>query len=62
MDAELDKIDQDDADQKAQLKSTQNVLRDRPNIPHTVDTTAMSEQEKVIQAEREKDKGNEVRC
>ena len=60
VDAELEKIDQDDADQKAKVKSNQNVLRNKPSIPHTVDSTSMTAQEKLLAAEREKDKGNEV--
>lgn len=60
IDAELEKIDDKSSSEKGGVK---NVLKKPavPQIPVTVNTSGLTQQEKQQKAEREKNKGNEVR-
>ena len=58
MDAELEKVDQDEGQGRGR---TVVGNRDVVSLPDTLDPAGMTEAERLTKANREKDKGNEVR-
>lgn len=59
IDAELAKVDSPENEAKPHQQSS--VLRSKPNIPETLPSAGLTDDEKRIKAEKEKEKGNEVK-
>lgn len=60
VDAELEKLDQEDKEPKKKSSVSGGGLRSKPSIPDTVPLAGLTDDEKRIKADKEKDKGNEV--
>ena len=64
IDAELKKLDEDDTSSSQQSSATSGKTTTpasgRPDIEQHIDATGLTDDEKRLRAEKEKDKGNEV--